>query len=582
MSPILGSIGGMSHEAYRGNLDDYADDFFFNNISNAEPGVLYTSGITTITGINNKIRVSVGTGGSFSVNGDAFSTSPRFIRNNDQLRLELTTAKVGLATDFSREHNINVIVGKRTTIWTVTTRPKNDNLVPVNFTSVTNLPVGVSTISNTVTISGLEPGYSVPVSVTGFGASVSINGGPLISSGNVFNGDNFYINHPAADPTNQFSYGATRSIAVSVGTYSTTWNVLTQNADLSPDPFSFVDIIDAEINTSYTSNLVTITGINSITVPKFSIPIFISGDGFEYSKNGGTFTNQPGTVIFGDTIRLRRTTTGNYATTFTGAVFVGDFSTLWSITTKSQPFDTIPNPFSFNSISGVSLNSTFTSNEITLSGMTAGFFGTASISGSGEFRVVRNGIVIRDYSSSSTNVQLGDGITLRNTSSSNYSTTRTSTFSVSGVDLNGISGTTSASWSITTQGAPAPPPPPPPPPPPVSQSISISPTNSFYSTNQWSPGSVFTSGSLPLFTLTCTGGSGTISIGVISSSGGSLSLNRSSATLSAGQSVSVSGVYTSIPLPNNPTASYILTIRCTSASGQSVDHTFQFAFTLRA
>ena len=31
MSPILGSVGAMSHDAYRGNLDDYADDFFFQN-----------------------------------------------------------------------------------------------------------------------------------------------------------------------------------------------------------------------------------------------------------------------------------------------------------------------------------------------------------------------------------------------------------------------------------------------------------------------------------------------------------------------------------------------------------------------
>ena len=84
--PILGSLGAISESSYRGNLDDYADDFSFVNINNAEPGTLYTSGIATITGINYKIKVSVvGAGTSFSVNGDAFSTSPRFATDGNTI-----------------------------------------------------------------------------------------------------------------------------------------------------------------------------------------------------------------------------------------------------------------------------------------------------------------------------------------------------------------------------------------------------------------------------------------------------------------------------------------------------------------
>ena len=475
MSPLLGSTGGISHEAYRGNLDDYADDFSFSNIFNAEPGVLYTSGITTITGINNKIRVSVGTGGSFSVNGDAFSTSPKFIRSGDELQLSVTTVKNNIANDFSRENNLILSVGKRNTTWTVTTRPKNDNLVPFTFTSLSNFPVGVSTISNTATISGLEPGYSVPIGVSGFGATISINGGPLVTSGVVFNGDSFYINHPAAPITSQSSYGSTRSIAVSVGNYSTTWVINTELPDLTPDAFSFTNITNAEINTSYISNSITVSGINDVTIPKFSVNISVFGTGFQYNINGGTFTSQSGTVVSGDVIRLRRTTDGNFSTTFTGTLVIASVSSSWSITTKSQPFDTVPDSFSFSSISGASLDTQFTSNDITLSGMTSGFSATASISGGGEFRVVRSGSVIRDYSSSSTSVQLGDVITLRRNSSSNYSTVVASILSVSGTNVDGSPGTTSASWSITTQSAP--PPPPPPPPSPVPGCTNPSATN---------------------------------------------------------------------------------------------------------
>ena len=457
MSPILGSIGAISESSYRGNLDDYANDFSFTNVDNANPGTLYTSGIATITGINYKIKVSVvGAGASFSVNGDAFSTSPRFMRNGNEIRLALTTAQDFTISDFLKEYNVNVTAGKRTTTWTVKTRAINHNLVPFNFTPVTNLPVGVATTSNSVSISGLEPGYGLPSGVNGFGARISINGGVLDTSGIVFNGNYFYINNPAAPAAEQSSYNQTRNISAFVGTYSTTWRVVTESADLTPDAFSFTSITGVEINTSFVSNSITVSGINGVTVPKFTLNISIFGSGFEYSKNGGTFTSQVGTVVSGDVIRLRRTTDFNYSTTFTGTLVIGSVSSSWNVTTKSQPFDTIPSAFSFTSITNVARNTSFTSNQITLGGMTPGFFGSASVSGSGQFRVIRNGVTVRDFSVNSTNVQLGDVIALRDTSSSNYSTTKTTNFTVSGLDINGNPGETSALWNVTTGIAPIP------------------------------------------------------------------------------------------------------------------------------
>lgn len=457
MSPILGSIGAISESSYRGNLDDYANDFSFTNVDNANPGTLYTSGIATITGINYKIKVSVvGAGASFSVNGDAFSTSPRFMRNGNEIRLALTTAQDFTISDFLKEYNVNVTAGKRTTTWTVKTRAINHNLVPFNFTPVTNLPVGVATTSNSVSISGLEPGYGLPSGVNGFGAKISINGGVLDTSRIVFDGNYFYINNPAAPAAEQSSYNQTRNISAFVGTYSTTWRVVTESADLTPDAFSFTSITGVEINTSFVSNSITVSGINGVTVPKFTLNISIFGSGFEYSKNGGTFTSQVGTVVSGDVIRLRKTTNFNYSTTFTGTLVIGSVSSSWNVTTKSQPFNTIPSAFSFTSIINVARNTSFTSNQITLGGMTPGFFGSASVSGSGQFRVIRNGVTVRDFSVNSTNVQLGDVIALRDTSSSNYSTTKTTNFTVSGLDINGNPGETSALWNVTTGIAPIP------------------------------------------------------------------------------------------------------------------------------
>ena len=463
--PILGSLGAISESSYRGNLDDYADDFSFVNINNAEPGTLYTSGIATITGINYKIKVSVvGAGTSFSVNGDAFSTSPRFARDGNTIQLQLSTLQDFLPSDFSRQYNAIVTAGKRTTIWTVTTRPTISNLVPVNFTPISNLPVDTAVSSNTVTISGLETGYTVLVGVdgtyqgatnqSGFGALISINNGPLVTGGVVGNGDNFFIYNPAVPGTDQFSYSQTRNIPVSVGTYTTTWNITTASADLTPDAFSFTNVSNAEINTTFVSNPITVSGITGITIPKFTVPIDVFGAGFEYNKNGGAFTSViGGTTVSGDVIRLRKVTDSNYSTSSTANLVIGGVNASWNVTTKAQPFDTIPNAFSFTSINGVSRSSSFTSNEITLSDMTPGFFGSASISG-GQFKVIRNGSVFSNFSSNSINVQLGDTISLRNTSSSSYSTTITTTFTVSGFDINGNSGSVSASWNITTESPP--------------------------------------------------------------------------------------------------------------------------------
>lgn len=463
--PILGSLGAISENSFRGNLDDYADDFAFTNITNANPGTLYTSGIATITGINYKIRVSVvGAGTSFSVNGDAFSTSPRFMRDGNTLQLQLRTLQDFLPIDFSRQYNANVTAGKRNTIWTVTTRPDGSNLVPVIFNSISNLPVDTAVSSNTVTISGLESGYTVLVGVdgtyqgtinqSGFGALISINGGPLVTSGVVGNGDNFYIYNPAVPGINQSSYSQTRNIPVSVGTYTTTWNIITESPDLIPNNFSFNNIIGADINTTFISNSITVSGITATTIPKFAIPINIFGEGFEYNKNGAAFTEfLNGTVVSGDVIRLRKVTGNNYSTSSTGTLVIGGVSASWNVTTKAQPFDTIPDAFSFTSVNGVSRSSSFTSNEITLSGMTPGFFGSASVSG-GQFKVIRSGSIFSNFSSNSINVQLGDIISLRDTSSPSYSTTKTTTFTVSGFDINGNPGSTSASWNITTESPP--------------------------------------------------------------------------------------------------------------------------------
>jgi hypothetical protein len=532
MCPLIGSIGGSSTYAYRGNLDDYADDFSFDNVFNAEPGQTYNSNIVTITGINNQIKVSVSAGASFSVNSSAFSTASTFVRNGDTLQASYTTIKNNTPSDFSNEQDIIIQVGNRSPVWSITTKQQDTTPDPIVFINLTNIPFGIGQTSNQVALSGLEPGYTTPILVSGIG-SVSINGGTPVVSGNVQNGDTLYLQHPILSANIRGDYDYSRTSIVSIGSSFFFWTTTSVAADLTPDAFSFTNVINANLNADVTSNSITVTGVNTITTPKFDIPISVTTTNTSYDINGsGVFTSDPGTVVGGDNVRVRVRTGSAINTVYSGTIDIGGVTGTFNVTTLAS--NTIPNAFSFSNISGASLGSSRDSNTITLSGITPGFFGAASIT-SGSFRVVRGGVTVRDFSSSSFQVTEGDQITLRLTSSSNYSSTVSTTFTVSGTDPNGNPGSRSASWSITTQGAPAPPPPPPP-----FLFTSTIPSFSFSTPINTSVSRVIT--------VTCTSGSGfyivqetsrpsawTVAVDGVSSDTGTASISR---FISAGQSFS--------------------------------------------
>lgn len=101
-------------------------------------------------------------------------------------------------------------------------------------------------------------------------------------------------------------------------------------ADTSPNAFSFgAPQTGLELNTVYTSPLVTITGITAAT------PISVSG-GLSYSKNGGAYTTQAGTVLNNDTVRVQRMSSSSYDTSVTGRLTVGDKFADFTLTTKTN------------------------------------------------------------------------------------------------------------------------------------------------------------------------------------------------------------------------------------------------------
>lgn len=115
--------------------------------------------------------------------------------------------------------------------------------------------------------------------------------------------------------------------------------------DTTPDSFTFTAVTNATLNTTYTSNEITISGLGSGINADLTIV-----DGL-YSKNGGSYVSTAGTIANGDTLRVRRNSSASYGTAVDLDVTVGTYTTQYSITTVA---DTEPDTVKFVTLSALS------------------------------------------------------------------------------------------------------------------------------------------------------------------------------------------------------------------------------------
>jgi hypothetical protein len=103
--------------------------------------------------------------------------------------------------------------------------------------------------------------------------------------------------------------------------------------DQAPDAFSFIPVNNATPGTVYTSNAITVSGIE--------MPVAISIAGGSYSINGGGYTNSAGTVASGDRVHVRLTSSASSGTTTSATLALGTGggaqSAAFSVTTAAAP-----------------------------------------------------------------------------------------------------------------------------------------------------------------------------------------------------------------------------------------------------
>ncbi|OGW35094.1 MAG: hypothetical protein A2X58_09790, partial [Nitrospirae bacterium GWC2_56_14] len=106
---------------------------------------------------------------------------------------------------------------------------------------------------------------------------------------------------------------------------------VTQEAgvDTMPDPFSFTDQTGASLNTLISSNSISVSGI--------AAPASISVTNGEYEVNAsGFWTTGAGTVVNGDSVRIRLMSSANSSTTTSAVLTIGGISDTFSVTTMEN------------------------------------------------------------------------------------------------------------------------------------------------------------------------------------------------------------------------------------------------------
>lgn len=461
MSPLLGALGDSSEYAYRGTLDDVPTDFNFTNLTNVDPGIAHTTGPITITGINNRVKVSVSAGASIAVNSGIFTSGPGFIRSGDTISLYIPTTS-GSDADFNKTYSVTATVGKTSKVWTIVTRNKDSSPDAFTFTNSTNQELGITSTSNTITVSGLDSTVPTNAAITSGIGSFRKNGGSPGTATTIGNGDTIAI--VLRGPTN---YSATNTTEITVGTYAATYSVSTRAADTTVNQFVFNNYTNVAISSAFDSNSITLSGAdNNTDAAPVPLTATVSG-GFLRVVRGSTtvrdFSASSATVFNGDILTLKVNSSPSYATS-TSAILrvtgtndpVGITST-FTVTTRPIVSDTIVNQFQLVDKTGQGRGISTISDPITISGITthaddAAYIYLSNNADGGQFRIRRNGVVIRDFSASDSTVRNGDVVDLRITTSPASSGTVLTNVNIAGTDNtdinNIITQTRSDTWVV--------------------------------------------------------------------------------------------------------------------------------------
>ena len=239
---------------------------------------------------------------------------------------------------------------------------KDEDDTPDDFVFEPQVDVAINDtlISNAVTISGLKEGSTAHASVAdgwlvvnGSVTPVSASGTDhrdTLSAAEVKNGNKLQIQLISSS-----QYAEPEKASLTIGTLVRNFRAVTD--DYLPDEFSFSSQENVALETYYTSDTITISGIPHATPVSVGNATLI--------KNGKKTASNSTLVVNGDQIALSLLSSDAYTTSATATLTINRMSANFIVTTD----DYAPDTFSFTPIKNAKPTTTYTSEAITLSGL---------------------------------------------------------------------------------------------------------------------------------------------------------------------------------------------------------------------
>ncbi|WP_428380093.1 Calx-beta domain-containing protein [Nevskia ramosa] len=323
------AIGTIINDDGEAASDATPDPFSFPSVSDAEPGAPVNSSAVTITGISAPAPISV-SGGLFSINGAAYTSTPASVRAGDQVAVQVSASSVAGET---RSALLSVSSVRST--FAVTTRSAVvGNLRPFQFASRNTVERGSAQRSDAVQIRGLGG----PATISIEGGRYSINGAPLSSTvGRVAPNDIIEVEVQASS-----AFDTRTTATLVVAGYRAPFTVETLVVDTTPDLFGFAAAVGQPLRTSVSSKEIIVSGINA--------PAPISINRGSYRIDGGALTSAAGRVSNGQRVTVVASSAETPATLASAILSIGGVSANFDVVTTGG--DSKPDSFGFAAVDG--------------------------------------------------------------------------------------------------------------------------------------------------------------------------------------------------------------------------------------
>lgn len=237
---------------------------------------------------------------------------------------------------YGKSYSTTITIGKEDYTWNVTTKQAE---LPTNlsFNNFIDVPLSTELISNTYTVTGLNPSFSYSAEILSSEGTFSVNYNDFVTSSIIKNNDILRLKVTSSE-LNDAEKIVTLRISVDGTTNSsaTSWSVKT--LDNIPSNLAFTNISSAPLKSEVFSEEITIAGLsNGID---FDVNI-TSGSGL-LSVNGSGYVTFA-KIRNGNKLKLKLTTSGNWLESKSTTVRIGNTSTTWTVTNKIIEVNSDPN-----------------------------------------------------------------------------------------------------------------------------------------------------------------------------------------------------------------------------------------------